>query len=82
MSCNNHSIFLPQLRRLCSLLCLFYWLIALPVGLHKSYSVDFQETWMEDGFWPRIDPINFWMKRSGPETLISSVTISYSSEVV
>ena len=39
--------------------CLF---VGLSSGLHKNYLTDFRETWMEDGSWPRIGPINFWRR--------------------
>lgn len=26
--------------------------------LHKDYRMDFHKTWIEDGYWPKMDPIN------------------------
>ena len=40
------------------------WLVGLSAGLYKNCLMDFDVTWMEDGFCPRIGPINFWC-RSG-----------------
>lgn len=31
----------------------------MSAGLQKYYRTDFHKTWMEAGYWPRIDPINF-----------------------
>ena len=41
------------------------WLDGLVVsritkGKKKNYIADFHKTWMENGSWQRIDPINFW----------------------
>lgn len=40
--------------------CLVWWLVGLWAGLQKIFRTDFNKTWMEDGSWPKIDPINFW----------------------
>ena len=34
------------------------WVVGLSAELDDNYKTDFQDTWMEDGSWPRINPIN------------------------
>ena len=34
--------------------------LGLSAGLHKNYRMSFHDAQMEDGSWPRLDPVNFW----------------------
>lgn len=37
----------------------FCWLVGFPAGLHETCWMDFHDTWIRDGSWPRIDPLTF-----------------------
>lgn len=66
----NGSVLVPDttghLQRACgqsqsNSMC-FGWLAGLSPGLHFNYRIHFQETWMEDGSWPKTDRIGFGYK--------------------